>query len=74
MKKPKLIKYPHTSKMSIKEWRQFADNVSNQDWNDSVKDYLEECMGESFSNLIIDAFDWEGSPQGHKYWNNISNR
>ncbi len=76
MKKNKIIKYRHTHCMTLKEWKEFVDNFNKLRGNSSfyifniqysIKEYLLKYEY-SFMDLMLDAFEWEKSPQGEDYW------
>ncbi len=69
------FKYLHY--MTLKEWKQFVKNYDPEYFGTEgmdIKTYINSANNYSFMCFIMNAFQWNKSPQDWDYWDNISYR
>lgn len=67
--------FKHKLKAQKATLKQFERNLlSDTDPPPSFKDFLTRCWqnNESFKEIIMGAFVWENTPEGHMYWSAVS--
>lgn len=54
----------------------FLNNIVNPKWKKADKKIeLFECLNTNYwDDFILHSFNWENSPEGHDFWENISNK
>jgi len=75
----KQIKYPHTDKMTLIEWKEWfeeynLDALRDKDKNRSVKEFLLKYKDSDFVTFIYCSFYFDETKKGFSYWNNIARR
>jgi hypothetical protein len=58
-------------------WFKFLSETEQKEFRENVKgdwEFLMEHEEENFAGFIGCAFIWEGTPQRHEYWREISER
>ena len=61
-------RYPHTYKMTLKQWKAFRGNFESKL---TCKNYLLKAKHKTFEDFIDGAFIWKKTNEGSDYWANI---
>ena len=64
--------YELLGQLSTEEQVLFCKNITNLKKVKLSKYLLEDWR--NLDNFVCNAFNWSHSPEGHDYWNRISNR
>ncbi len=60
--------------MTLKEWKQWEDNVNTLSSSYSTCEALLNKEYDDFWSFVADGFQWGKAPEGHDYWSEISQR